>query len=84
VPRFDEENPVHQQVATLSQQAHIIAPLAYAGDANAQAQLTQIEAQVDEAAAALWGLTPAELEDVRASLVELGARQEEIEEEVEE
>jgi len=84
VPRFNKDDPIHQRIAVLSQQAHTIAPLAYAGDTGAQAQLAQIEAQIDEAAAALWGLTPAELEDVRASLVELGGRAEESEEEPEE
>ncbi len=42
-----------------------------AGDEDAQAQLAEIEAQVDEAAAALWGLTAGELADIRASLAEL-------------
>jgi len=37
----------------------------------AQAQLREIEAEVDRAAAGLWGLTEEELADIQASLREL-------------
>jgi hypothetical protein len=45
-------------------------------------RLRQIEEAVDEAAARLWGLTDAELREIRRSLVELQGA-EEIEEEEE-
>lgn len=71
VPQYDSNNANHRQLSSLSRQAHQLAPAAYAGDEDAQAQLAEVEAQVDEAAAALWGLSAGELEDIRASLAEL-------------
>ena len=66
VPQFDAENPTHTRLAALSQQAH---QLAAAGD---EAGLAAVEAQVDEAAAELWGITDRELKAIRRSLEELG------------
>jgi hypothetical protein len=43
--------------------------LAAAGD---KAGLAAVEAQVDEVAAELWGITDRELEEIRRSLEELG------------
>jgi hypothetical protein len=53
-------------LAALSQQAH---QLAAAGN---EVGLAAIEAQVDEAAAELWGITDKELREIRRSLEELG------------
>jgi len=66
VPQFDAENPTHARLAALSQQAH---RLAAAGD---EIGLEAVEAQVDEAAAELWGITDRELGEIRRSLEELG------------
>ena len=66
VPQFDAENPIHARLSALSQQAH---QLAAAGD---EAGLAVVEAQVDEAAAELWGITDRELKEIRRSLEELG------------
>jgi len=66
VPRYDAADPLHRQLAILSQQAH---EAAAAGD---EARLRQIEAEVDEQAARLWGLTEAELREIQQSLAELG------------
>jgi hypothetical protein len=66
LPQFDAENHIHTRLAALSQQAH---ELATAGD---EATLAQVEAQVDEAAAELWGITDSELKEIRRSLEELG------------
>jgi hypothetical protein len=66
VPQFDAENPIHTRLAALSQQAH---QLAAVGD---EAGLVAVEAQVDEAAAELWGITDEELKEIRRSLEELG------------
>ncbi len=83
VPRFDAGNPVHRRLAELSQRAHAVAGLLSMGalstDAdtdkrNAEAlqrELAEIEAQVDQAAAELWGITPAELAEVQRSLADL-------------
>jgi hypothetical protein len=43
--------------------------LAAGGD---EAGLSAVEAQVDEAAAELWGITARELQEIRRSLEELG------------
>ncbi len=71
IPLYDPANPTHRQLTALSREAHALAPAAYAGDAVAQTELRRVEAAVDEAAAALWGLTEAELRDIRRNLAEL-------------
>jgi hypothetical protein len=64
-PRFDPKNTVHQQLAKLSQQAH---KAAARGDA---AQVQTLEAEIDQLAAQVWGLTQAELQEIQQSLAEL-------------
>ena len=66
MPQFDAGNSIHTRLAALSQQAH---QLAAAGE---EAGLAAVEAQVDEAAAELWGITDGELKEIRRSLEELG------------
>jgi hypothetical protein len=69
---FRSSNATHRQLSALSQRAHELAPAARGGDAAAQAELRQVEAQVDVAAAKLWGLTDDEVAEIRRSLAELG------------
>ena len=71
IPRYDPANAVHRRLAELSREAHGLAPAAYAGDQVARAALRCVEGAVDEAAAALWGLSEAELRDIRRNLAEL-------------
>lgn len=76
VPRFETDNTVHQSVAELSHRAHgLSAELAEAPSEERAAELRQVlaevEAQVDEAAAELWGITPKELAEVQRNLEEL-------------
>jgi methylase of polypeptide subunit release factors len=71
VPTFDIRNQKHIRLSQLSQRTHELAPQAYGGDEAAQAELRQVEEEVDRAAAALWGLSEQELADVKASLQEL-------------
>ena len=71
IPEYDDQSKLHSQIATHSRHAHELALLAYTGDDDAAKQLRQVEDEVDQAAAALWGLTDQELADVRASLQEL-------------
>jgi hypothetical protein len=66
IPEFDMENSIHTRLAALSQQAHQLAA------AEDEAALAAVEAQVDEAAAELWGITDRELKEIRRSLEELG------------
>ncbi len=60
------ENSIHTHLAALSQQAHQLAA------ADDEAGLAAVEAQVDEVAAGLWGITDTELQEIRRSLEELG------------
>jgi hypothetical protein len=75
VPRFDPSNPIHTRLAELSQQAHALAAAQtseVSETSEVSRQLASVEAQVDEAAAELWGITDRELEEIRRSLEELG------------
>jgi SAM-dependent methyltransferase len=65
VPRFEQGNSVHLRLASLSQEAH---EATTAGD---QARVKEIEEEIDQLAAELWGLTPQELLDIKRSLEEL-------------
>jgi hypothetical protein len=70
-PRYDPANAVHVRLSALSQRAHALAPAAYGGDQEAAAQLKQVEAEVDQSAAQLWGLSAEELGEIQKSLAEL-------------
>ncbi|MBI2939992.1 MAG: N-6 DNA methylase, partial [Chloroflexi bacterium] len=65
IPRFDAGNPVHQQLAALSQEAH------EATGRGDSARVAAIEAEIDELAARVWGLTREELKEIQESLAEL-------------
>ena len=65
IPRFDPKNPVHLRLAELSKEAHAAAAR---GDAQG---LRAIEAEIDQQAARVWGLSAAELRAVQESLMEL-------------
>jgi SAM-dependent methyltransferase len=71
IPQFKSDDPSHQQLSQFSRRAHALAPAAYGGDAAAQAELAQVEAEIDRAAARLWGLTEDELDGLRQALGEL-------------
>jgi hypothetical protein len=65
IPRFDLTNPVHIRLAELSKEAHAAAAK---GDAQG---LRAIEAEIDQQAAQVWGLSAEELRAVQESLMEL-------------
>jgi hypothetical protein len=65
IPRFDSGNPVHLRLAKLSKEAH---GAAARGDAQG---LRAIEAEIDQQAAQVWGLSAEELRAVQESLMEL-------------
>ncbi|MEN3027394.1 MAG: DUF559 domain-containing protein [Chlorobiota bacterium] len=65
VPRYDPSNALHRRLAELSQAAHKAA-----GEGDT-ARLQQLEAEIDQQAAQLWGLTDAELREIQTSLQEL-------------
>ena len=60
-----------RQLAEFSIRAHEIAPCAYSGNLKAQAELAEIERQIDEEAAKLWGITPSELKEIQKALKEM-------------
>ena len=68
IPKFDPANPLHQSLASLSQRAHQLA----ARGKTAEAELRQVESEIDRLAAQLWGLTEEELAQVQRSLQEAG------------
>lgn len=65
IPKYDTENPLHQSLSSLSQQAH---QLATQGKTE---ELHQVEEEIDRKAAELWGLSEEELEEIKRSLAEI-------------
>jgi len=78
IPAFKASNMNHMRLGKLSQKAHALAAEIYAEDTSdaarekAEAKLREVEEEVDERAAELWGLTQAELKEIKKSLEELG------------
>jgi ribosome recycling factor len=68
IPSFDSDSPLHQRLATLSQQAHALAAQPMPDEPG----LEKVEREIDQAAAELWGLTEAESKEIRQNLEELG------------
>jgi len=65
VPGYRKTDPTHGKLAALSRQAH-------KATANGETdRVQQIEAEIDELAARLWGLTGDELKEIQASLQEI-------------
>jgi hypothetical protein len=62
IPVFDAKNALHTKLARLSEQAHAAAAH------DDLKRLARIEAQVDKAAAELWGITPDELKTIQEAL----------------
>jgi len=65
VPRYDKSDAKHRRLASLSQHAH---EATAAGD---EARVKEIEEEIDQLAADLWGLTGKELKDIKRTLEEL-------------
>ena len=63
IPKFDSDNSIHQDLSNLSKQCH--------EKTAAGIDVTDLEEQIDELAAELWGLTKEELQDIKDSLEEL-------------
>lgn len=64
VPAFDSAQEIHVRLAQCSRVAH------EAAKDGAGAQVASAEAEVDELAASLWGLTSKEMDELRLSLAE--------------
>jgi SAM-dependent methyltransferase len=65
IPKYDGARTLHADLATLSAEAH---QATAAGDTD---RVKEIEEEIDQLAAELWGLTPQELSDIKRSLEEL-------------
>jgi len=74
IPKFDNKNEIHIQLAALSKKAHILA-----SENNAD-ELSKIEEEIDKTVARLYGLTDEEVKEIKNSLKLLEG--EEIEEEI--
>ena len=65
IPKFDPAESLHRDLSELSKEAH---------QAKATAEeykLSEIQEQIDETSASLWGLTSGELKDIQSSLKDL-------------
>jgi SAM-dependent methyltransferase len=63
IPKYDQKNERHQNLSHLSKQCHE----KVAGGIS----VSDLEDQIDELAAELWGLSKEELKDIKESLVEM-------------
>jgi hypothetical protein len=70
IPKFLPSNISHRRLADLSERAHELAArlAAKPNDEEAERELAEVEDQIDRAAAELWGLTTAELAEIRKAL----------------
>jgi len=67
IPKYNAKRALHRQMAQLSQQCHKYV----LSDTKA---LVKAEAEIDELAARLWGITPAELRAIQSALTESESR----------
>lgn len=84
VPTFDPSNQIHLNLAELSKRAHELAAAARSGEINSTEQLLSIENKIDHFAAQVWGISEAELEEIKINLTELKGEDIEDSEEFEE
>lgn len=78
IPKFNKENKIHNELATLSQQAHELAK------ENETEELKEIEEKIDQKVAELYEITNEELVEIKRCLQLLEEGEAEIEEEGEE
>ena len=64
IPRFTKTDLNHTRLAELSRQCHV------AAKQSRENRLTRLEAEIDEVAAKIWGITDAELKAIREALPE--------------
>jgi len=65
IPSFDKTNNLHTHLAELSRQCHA------AAEKNDTDRIAELEAEIDEAAANLWGITATELKAIQNALREM-------------
>jgi len=60
IPKYDPQNPTHNDLATLSRKCHI--------KTSAGIPVFELEEQIDQLAAELWGITEEEMKAIKESL----------------
>jgi len=65
IPQFDPKSKLHLRLAELSENAH------NAAKKDALTSIQAIEDEIDNLSAQIWGLSPAELKEIKASLKEM-------------
>jgi len=65
VPRFKKTDVAHTHLAELSRQCHV------AAQDNSEDKITELEGEIDEVAAKIWGITDAELKAIHAALADM-------------
>jgi len=65
IHKFNSTNKVHQELSSLSQNAH------HATSIGDEVGLEELEQRIDELAAQIWGLTTEELAEIKSSLEEI-------------
>jgi hypothetical protein len=69
VPKFNPKNKTHLKLAELSKKAHELAKRYYEqNDLGAQEELKEVEEEIDQIVAGLYGITAEELEEVKKTL----------------
>ena len=63
IPKYDPNNEIHQDLTRLSKQCH--------EKVSAGISVSDLEEQIDELAAELWGLSKEELKEIKESLKEM-------------
>jgi len=64
VTKYESSNPAHRKLAQLSRRAHEVVHEGELGD------LSMIEAEIDQQAAQVWGLSEPDLKEIQGNLVE--------------
>jgi hypothetical protein len=67
IPRFDHQNPLHEQLSEYSIQAHKLAASTDTSETTSIA-LLNIEDKIDDCVARVYGITPDQLDDINATL----------------
>jgi hypothetical protein len=65
IPKFNRSDRTHTRLADLSRECHT------AAEKNDTDRIAELEAEIDDAAASLWGITPAELKAIQKGLAEV-------------
>jgi len=74
IPAYDPTSSLHKRLAELSQKAHKAKSKTGTKSGKrekASTEIVALESAIDEAAAELWNITPAEMNEIRRALKDL-------------